>query len=133
MKEILDPEVAIQSTEHEREERRPKKKNNHAEAQYAGDLERLSRIGTRQPTLRQREEKRQGDADRAAFARGGDPYRCALKALFASFRLRHRGICDGYENLGHRTGVIGHGLSGLGEALFLRTCSDDITLRTTSA
>lgn len=45
--------------------------------------------------------------------------------------LRHCGICDGYENLGHRIGVIGHGQSGLGEALFLRSYSDDITLMTT--
>lgn len=45
--------------------------------------------------------------------------------------LRHCGICDGYENIGHRVGVIGHGRSGLGEALFLRTFSDDVTLMTT--
>lgn len=45
--------------------------------------------------------------------------------------LRHCGICDGYENIGHRIGVIGHGRGGFGEALFLRTYSDDITLMTT--
>jgi thioredoxin reductase (NADPH) len=42
--------------------------------------------------------------------------------------MRHCGICDGYEISGHKVGVIGHGEQGLGEALFLRTYTDDITL-----
>jgi thioredoxin reductase (NADPH) len=42
--------------------------------------------------------------------------------------IRHCGICDGYEARGDKIGVIGHGEQGLGEALFLRTYSDDITL-----
>ena len=42
--------------------------------------------------------------------------------------VRHCGICDGYEMIGHRLGVIGRGDSGLREALFLRTYTDDITL-----
>jgi thioredoxin reductase (NADPH) len=42
--------------------------------------------------------------------------------------VRHCGICDGYEARGERIGVIGHGEQGLGEALFMRTYSDDITL-----
>ena len=42
--------------------------------------------------------------------------------------MRHCGICDGYEISGHRIGVIGHGEQGLGEALFLRNYTDDITL-----
>ena len=42
--------------------------------------------------------------------------------------MRHCGICDGYEISGHKIGVIGHGEQGLGEALFLRTYTDDITL-----
>ncbi|MDE3747852.1 NAD(P)/FAD-dependent oxidoreductase [Methylobacterium radiotolerans] len=42
--------------------------------------------------------------------------------------VRHCGICDGYEVLGKRVAVIGHGSSGLHEALFLRTYTADITL-----
>ena len=42
--------------------------------------------------------------------------------------IRHCGICDGYEARGEKIAVIGHGEQGLGEALFLRTYSDDITL-----
>jgi thioredoxin reductase (NADPH) len=42
--------------------------------------------------------------------------------------IRHCGICDGYEVIDHRVGVIGRGDSGLREALFLRTYTDDITL-----
>ena len=42
--------------------------------------------------------------------------------------VRHCGICDGYEALGKRVAVIGHGSSGLHEALFLRTYTADITL-----
>lgn len=42
--------------------------------------------------------------------------------------VRHCGICDGYEVLGKRVAVIGHGSSGLNEALFLRTYTSDVTL-----
>ncbi|MEL6065187.1 NAD(P)/FAD-dependent oxidoreductase [Methylobacterium sp. DCY52] len=42
--------------------------------------------------------------------------------------VRHCGICDGYEILGKRVAVIGHGSSGLHEAMFLRTYTFDVTL-----
>ncbi|WP_202131050.1 NAD(P)/FAD-dependent oxidoreductase [Methylobacterium sp. 2A] len=42
--------------------------------------------------------------------------------------VRHCGICDGYEVLGRRVAVIGHGSSGINEALFLRTYTSDVTL-----
>jgi thioredoxin reductase (NADPH) len=42
--------------------------------------------------------------------------------------IRYCPVCDGYEVTGHKVGVIGHGSSGLGEAIFLRTYTDDITL-----
>lgn len=42
--------------------------------------------------------------------------------------IRHCGICDGYEVIGHKVGVLGHGAGGLHEALFLRTYTDDVTL-----
>ena len=42
--------------------------------------------------------------------------------------IRHCGICDGYEVIDHKIAVIGHGETGLGEALFLRTYTSDITL-----
>lgn len=44
--------------------------------------------------------------------------------------VRHCPICDGFEVTGHRIGVIGHGTGALGEALFLRTYSRDITVLT---
>ena len=42
--------------------------------------------------------------------------------------IRHCGICEGYETLGQRVGVLGHASSGLNEALFLRTYTSDVTL-----
>ena len=42
--------------------------------------------------------------------------------------VRHCSVCDGYEVIGHRIGVLGRGAEGLREALFLRTYTDDITL-----
>ena len=42
--------------------------------------------------------------------------------------IRHCAVCDGYEVIGHRVGVIGRGDGGLREALFLRTYTNDITL-----
>lgn len=42
--------------------------------------------------------------------------------------IRHCGICDGYEVIDKKVGVIGYGRTGLGEALFLRNYSSDITL-----
>ncbi len=42
--------------------------------------------------------------------------------------IRHCGVCDGYEVIGHKVGVIGHGGSGLHEALFLRIYTADVTL-----
>ena len=42
--------------------------------------------------------------------------------------VRHCGICEGYETLGQRVGVLGHASSGLNEALFLRTYTSDVTL-----
>ena len=42
--------------------------------------------------------------------------------------VHHCGICEGYETLGKRVGVLGHANSGLHEALFLRTYTSDVTL-----
>ncbi|HJS94948.1 MAG TPA: NAD(P)/FAD-dependent oxidoreductase [Solirubrobacteraceae bacterium] len=42
--------------------------------------------------------------------------------------IRHCGICDGYEVIGHKVGVLGRDDSGLHEALFLRTYTGDVTL-----
>lgn len=42
--------------------------------------------------------------------------------------IRHCPICDGYEVIGHRVGVIGYGDGALHDALFLGTYSKDITL-----
>lgn len=42
--------------------------------------------------------------------------------------VHHCGICEGYETLGKRVGVLGHANSGLHEALFLRAYTSDVTL-----
>lgn len=42
--------------------------------------------------------------------------------------IRHCGICDGYEVINKKIGVIGYGRTGLGETIFLRQYTSDITL-----
>lgn len=42
--------------------------------------------------------------------------------------IRYCAVCDGYESMRRRIGVLGRGSSGLGEALFMRTYCSDITL-----
>jgi len=44
--------------------------------------------------------------------------------------LRHCPICDAFEAIGHKLGVLGTGPHVLREALFLRRYSDDITILT---
>lgn len=44
--------------------------------------------------------------------------------------IRHCPICDGFEVIGKRVGVIGYGAKGALEALFIRTYADDLTLLT---
>lgn len=48
----------------------------------------------------------------------------------ASGRLRFCPICDGYEAIGKRTAVLGNGNGGIGEALFIRDYSSDLSLLT---
>lgn len=44
--------------------------------------------------------------------------------------IRHCPICDGYEVIDRKVAVIGHGASGLREALFIRQFTADLTLLT---
>lgn len=44
--------------------------------------------------------------------------------------VRHCPICDGFEVIGEKIGVIGFGAGALNESLFLRTYSADVTLLT---
>lgn len=44
--------------------------------------------------------------------------------------IRHCPICDGFEVIGHRVAVMGHGRKGIREALFIRTYTEDLTLLT---
>ncbi|WP_119461613.1 NAD(P)/FAD-dependent oxidoreductase [Rhodospirillaceae bacterium SYSU D60014] len=44
--------------------------------------------------------------------------------------IRHCPICDGFEVIDHKVAVIGHGTDALGEAMFLRTYTRDVTLLT---
>lgn len=52
----------------------------------------------------------------------------AREAAIAAGTLRYCPICDGYEHIDARIGVIGCDTSGAAEALFLRTYSSDISL-----
>lgn len=56
-----------------------------------------------------------------------------LMAAIAAGTLRYCPICDGYEHRGKRIAVIGDIGDAAGEALFLRTYSDDVTLLSTGA
>ena len=51
-----------------------------------------------------------------------------LQDAVASGRIRYCGICDAYEVIGRRLGVLGPLDHGVREAQFLRTYSDDVTL-----
>jgi thioredoxin reductase (NADPH) len=53
-----------------------------------------------------------------------------LKDVIRQGYVRHCPICDGYEVINRKIGVIGWGKGGLKEALFLRTYSADVTLLT---
>ncbi|PWC43128.1 NAD(P)/FAD-dependent oxidoreductase [Azospirillum sp. TSO22-1] len=44
--------------------------------------------------------------------------------------IRHCPICDGFEVIGQRIGVLGHGADAVGDALWMRTYTDDVTLLT---
>lgn len=44
--------------------------------------------------------------------------------------IRHCPICDGYEVIGQKIGVIGFGAGAVNEALFIRNWSADVTLLT---
>jgi thioredoxin reductase (NADPH) len=44
--------------------------------------------------------------------------------------IRHCPVCDGYEVIGQKVAVIGHGKQGIREALFIRHFADDLTLLT---
>ncbi len=44
--------------------------------------------------------------------------------------LRYCPVCDGYELIGRRVAVLGHSASAVGEALFMRTYTHDITVLT---
>jgi thioredoxin reductase (NADPH) len=44
--------------------------------------------------------------------------------------VRHCPVCDGFEVIGQRIGVIGRDDNAVGEAIFLRTYSEDVTLLT---
>lgn len=57
-----------------------------------------------------------------------EPQLPGLCDAIAQGLIRHCGICDGFEMIGHRLGVLGRGESGLGEALFLADYTDQLTL-----
>ena len=51
-----------------------------------------------------------------------------VKAAIGRGLLRYCPVCDGYEVIGQKVGVIGRGSAGLNEAIFVRNFSDDVTL-----
>jgi thioredoxin reductase (NADPH) len=78
----------------------------------------------------------QGVETRARFvvlATGVDDIEPPLPNLGDAVRrglVRHCPVCDGFEVIDQKIGVIGHGASGVGEAVFLTTYSPDVTLLT---
>lgn len=59
-----------------------------------------------------------------------EPRLVRLERAIREGYVRHCPICDGYEVIGRRIGVIGFGSGGVEEALFVRTYSADVTLLT---
>jgi thioredoxin reductase (NADPH) len=53
-----------------------------------------------------------------------------LKDAIKRGYIRHCPICDGYEVIGQKVAVIGHGKQAINEALFIRHFADDLTLLT---
>jgi len=57
-----------------------------------------------------------------------EPKLPGLNAAIAKGLIRHCGICDAFEMINHRIGVIGRGEKGFREALFLSDYTFDVTL-----
>jgi thioredoxin reductase (NADPH) len=51
-----------------------------------------------------------------------------IKVALANGSIRYCPVCDGYEAMDQRVGVLGHGEDASSEAKFLRTYSNDVTL-----
>ncbi|MFC3125517.1 NAD(P)/FAD-dependent oxidoreductase [Pseudoroseomonas globiformis] len=89
---------------------------------FAATLQ-LSR--THQPQIRAR---------RVLLATGAEDNEPSLPGLRDAVQrglVRYCPICDGFEARDQRIAVIGHGMRGLGEAIFVaRTYADDVTLLT---
>ncbi len=62
-----------------------------------------------------------------------EPDLANIPSAVARGLIRYCPVCDGYEVIGRKVGVIGHGMKGLNEAIFLRTYSDDVTLLSVDA
>ncbi len=112
-------------------------------------LERLRRQATRYGAPLVRDEvtalERAADGTFEARTAGGDTWR-ARTVLFAAGavdvtapvprldeaisagRVRYCPICDGFEAIERRIGVLGHGASATEEAIFLRAYSHDVTV-----
>jgi thioredoxin reductase (NADPH) len=76
-------------------------------------------------------EARAFHARTVILATGAVDIEPALANLVSAVRrglIRHCPICDGFEAMGQRIGVIGDGPYALREALFLRTYTHDVTL-----
>jgi thioredoxin reductase (NADPH) len=56
-----------------------------------------------------------------------------VKDAIRSGLVRHCPICDGFEVIGKKVAVIGRGIKGVNEALFIRHYTEDITLFTLGA
>ena len=51
-----------------------------------------------------------------------------IKEALANGSIRYCPVCDGYEAMDQRVGVLGHGEDASSKAKFLRTYSNDVTL-----
>jgi thioredoxin reductase (NADPH) len=64
----------------------------------------------------------------ATGVKDGSPDEAGLDEAVQRGLIRYCGICDGYEAIGKKIGVIGRAGSGIGEAVFLQTYTSDVTL-----
>ncbi|MBM9594219.1 NAD(P)/FAD-dependent oxidoreductase [Roseitranquillus sediminis] len=102
---------------------------------YGARIERgtVSRVEKTDHGFRAIVEERVLRAQTILFATGVEDREPELPDLRGAIRrglIRHCPICDAYEAMGQRVGIIGYGACPVREALLLRAYTDDLTLLT---
>jgi thioredoxin reductase (NADPH) len=100
----------------------------------AGHVDELDRTGS--GAFRARSGTEDIEAQMVLLATGVldiEPALPQVKDAIRSGLVRHCPICDGFEVIGKKVAVIGRGVQGVNEALFIRHFTDDLTLFTLGA